>query len=181
MSHAKQASTKRKRSINAVPVLSAAGLSLSLASGASAAIGKPAADRLMPKTGVVHEITLCEEEISDVSLATFYVFDNERVGPRRGVKAAAGGCGCACGGCSFGASGGDGGSTVTYSAPWPVGRYSNQPNYSTKTVRKTGVLRDSGACDRVGTCESSDPVYRSARTACCSQTGCICASAAAPA
>ena len=35
MSHAKQASTKRKRSINAVPVLSAAGLSLSLASGAS--------------------------------------------------------------------------------------------------------------------------------------------------
>jgi hypothetical protein len=137
MSHAKKASTKRKRSINAVPVLSAAGLSLSLASGASAAIGKPAADRLMPKTGVVHEITLCEEEISDVSLATFYVFDNERVGTPRGVKAAAGGCGCACGGCSFeGCSGGDGGSTVTYSAPWPVGRYSNQPNYSTKTVRR---------------------------------------------
>jgi hypothetical protein len=43
MSHAKQASTKRKRSINAVPVLSAAGLSLSLASGASAAISRPAA------------------------------------------------------------------------------------------------------------------------------------------
>ena len=38
MSHAKQASTKRKRSINAVPVLSAAGLSLSLASAALAGL-----------------------------------------------------------------------------------------------------------------------------------------------
>ena len=98
MSHAKQASTKRKRSINAVPVLSAAGLSLSLASGASAAIGRPAADVLTPKTGMSHEITLCEEEISDVSLATFYIFDNERAGTsRRGLKLAQG-CG-GCGGC----------------------------------------------------------------------------------
>ncbi len=53
-----------------MPVLGAAGLSLSLASGASAAIGEPATDMLTP-TGVSHEITLCEEEISDVSLATF--------------------------------------------------------------------------------------------------------------
>ena len=52
MSHAKQASTNRKRSINAVPVLSIAGLSTSLASGASAAIGRPAADLLTPKTGM---------------------------------------------------------------------------------------------------------------------------------
>jgi hypothetical protein len=134
MSHAKQASTKRKRSINAVPVLSAAGLSLSLASGASAAIGRPAADVLTPKTGMSHEITLCEEEISDVSLATFYIFDNERAGTsRRGLKLAQGGCGCGgCGGCG----GGDGGSTNTYSVAWPVGRYSNPPRYSTKTPRK---------------------------------------------
>ena len=82
MSHAKQVSTKRKRSINAVPVLSAAGLSLSLASGASTAIGGPA-DMPTPKTGMSHEITLCEEEISDVSLATFYVFDNENAGTFR--------------------------------------------------------------------------------------------------
>ena len=96
MSHAKQASTKRKRSINAVPVLSTAGLSTSLASGASAAIGRPAADLLTPKTGMSHEITLCEEEISDVSLGTFYVFDKEKGGTfRRGLKfAARGGCGC---------------------------------------------------------------------------------------
>jgi hypothetical protein len=90
MSHA----TKRKRSMNAVLVLSA-GLSLSLASGASAAIGKPAADVLTPKSEMSHENTLCEEEISDVSLATFYIFDNERAGTsRRGLNLAQGGCGC---------------------------------------------------------------------------------------
>ena len=94
MSHAKQASTKRRRSINAVPVLSAAGLSLSLASGASATIGRPAADVLTPKTGMSHEITLSEEEISDVSLATFYIFDNEEAGTsQRGLKLAQGGGG----------------------------------------------------------------------------------------
>jgi hypothetical protein len=84
-------------------VLSAAGLSLSLASGASAAIARPA-DVLTPKTGMSHEITLCEEEISDVSLATFYIFDNERAGTsRRGLKLAQG-----CGGVG-GRSGGCGG------------------------------------------------------------------------
>ena len=126
MSHAKQASTKRKRSINAVPVLSAAGLSLSLASGASAAIGRPAADMPTPKTGMSHEITLCEEEISDVSLATFYVFDNENAGTfRRRIKLAAGGCGCGCGGCG----GGDGGES-TYSGAAPFGSYVTPPRYS---------------------------------------------------
>ena len=51
MLHAKQASSKRKPSIYAVPVLSAAvGLSLSLASDALAAIGRPAADALTSKT-----------------------------------------------------------------------------------------------------------------------------------
>ena len=139
MSHAKQASTKRKRSINAVPVLSAAGLSLSLASGASAAIGRPAADVLTPKTGMSHEFTLCEEEISDVSLATFYIFDNEGAGTsRRGLKLAQGCGGCGCGfGCGGGGDGGGSGcSTSTYSVAWPVGRYSNPPRYSTKTPRK---------------------------------------------
>ena len=50
--------SKRKHRACAVPLLGAAGLSLSLASGASAATVGPAA----------HEITLGEEEISDVSL-----------------------------------------------------------------------------------------------------------------
>ena len=43
-----------------------------------------------------------EEEVADVSLATFYVFDKENAGPvRHGVRLAMGACGgCAgCGGC----------------------------------------------------------------------------------
>jgi hypothetical protein len=131
MSHAKQASTKRKRRINAVPVLSAAGLSLSLASGASAAI-KPAADMPTPKTGMSHEITLCEEEISDVSLATFYVFDNENAGTfRRRIKLAQGCGGCGCGfGCGGGGDGGGGCAVSTYSGAAPFGRYVTPPRYS---------------------------------------------------
>ena len=73
MSHAKQAS-KRKRRSKALPVLGAAGLSFSLVSGAS---GGPTVNLPTPNTGASHEITLAEEEISDVSLATFYVFDKE--------------------------------------------------------------------------------------------------------
>ena len=90
---------KRKHRGKAAPVLGAAGLSLSLASGASAAISGSAADMLTRNTAVSHQITLCEEEIFDVSLATFYVFDKENAGTfRRGVRLA----GCACGGCSVG-------------------------------------------------------------------------------
>jgi hypothetical protein len=134
MSHAKQASTKRKRSINAVPVLSAAGLSLSLASEASAAIGRPAADTPTPKTGISHEITLCEEEISDVSLATFYVFDNENAGTfRRRIKLAqGGGCGCGGGGCGEGCASC---AVSTYSGAAPFGSYVTPPRYS-KPARK---------------------------------------------
>jgi hypothetical protein len=35
---------------------------------------------------VTHEIPLGEEEIADVSLATFYVFDKENTGPWRSAK-----------------------------------------------------------------------------------------------
>jgi hypothetical protein len=76
MSHAKQPSKRMHRAC-AVPLLGAAGLSLSLASGAPAATEGPAADMPTQNTGMSHEITLGEEEISDVSLATFYVFDKE--------------------------------------------------------------------------------------------------------
>ena len=65
-----------------VPVLGAAGLSLSLVGGASAA-GAQVADGPTHKAVVSHEITLGEEEIADVSLATFYVFDKENAGPSR--------------------------------------------------------------------------------------------------
>jgi hypothetical protein len=78
----KQAS-KRKRRSKAVPALGAAGLSLTLVSEASLATTAPALDTMTSNAGVSHEIILREEEIFDVSLATFYVFDKERAGAFR--------------------------------------------------------------------------------------------------
>jgi NAD-dependent dihydropyrimidine dehydrogenase PreA subunit len=75
----KQASKGKRRS-KAVPALGAAGLSLSLASAASAATSGAALDTLTRNAGTNHEITLRDEEVCDVSLATFYVFDKERAG-----------------------------------------------------------------------------------------------------
>jgi hypothetical protein len=82
MSRAKQAS-KRKSRACAVPFLGAAGVSLSLATGAPAATVGP-----VPS----HEITLGEEEISDISLATFYVFDKEN--PKADLRLVGHGGGC---------------------------------------------------------------------------------------
>ena len=76
MSNAKHA-PKRKRGAKAVPVMGAAGL-LSLAGNASAATSAaPVADLPPQTTTPNHEIILGEEELSDVSLSTFYVFDKE--------------------------------------------------------------------------------------------------------
>lgn len=98
-----KAASTRKRCSKAVPVLGAAGLSLTLASGASAAIDRPAADLTARNAPLTQEITLAEEELSGVSLATFHVFDRENAAkPQRGPRLAmaAGGCGgCGCGGC----------------------------------------------------------------------------------
>jgi len=101
MSHAKQVS-KRKRRRKTVPILGIAGLSLSLAGGAAAAIDAPATDMTTRPANVSQKISLAVEEITDVSLATFYVFDKEQAAtPRPGLRLAMGACGgCAgCGGC----------------------------------------------------------------------------------
>ena len=78
-----------------VKVLGAAGLSFSLANSASAStmptFGIPQSDNTSPNPRFV----LSEEEMVDVSLATFYVFDRENVGS--GVQLARG-CGGGCGG-----------------------------------------------------------------------------------
>ena len=98
---------KGNRLKKAVPALgAAAGLSLSLASGASAS---PTPHNLpAPGAGAGHEILLAEEEISDVSLATFYVFDKESTATfRPNIQLARGGCGGG-GGCR-GCGGGGGG------------------------------------------------------------------------
>src|SRR5262245_17644572 len=98
MPQAKQTS-KRKRRSKALPVLGAAGLSLSLASGASA-VPSGLADMPTSTTGDDNRVTLDEVEISDVSLATFYVFDKESDGTSPLVQLVGHGChGChGCGG-----------------------------------------------------------------------------------
>lgn len=103
MLHTKQAPARRRRRRRALPALGAAGLSLSLASAASAtAIGERTADMLTQSVGVSQELNLADEEISDVSLATFYVSDDEGTATsRRGGRFAMGCGGCAgCAGCS---------------------------------------------------------------------------------
>jgi hypothetical protein len=102
----KQAS-KRKRVAKAVPALGAAGLTFSLVGGASASV-VPTDVPKTPNSTPSHEITLGDEEISDVSLATFYVFDKENTGPLRGLVHEARGCG-GCGGCRGGGGGCRGG------------------------------------------------------------------------
>ena len=82
--------SKRKHRSKAIPTLGAAGLSLTLASEASTALPLDAVPR---KAGVSHEVILREDEIFDVSLATFYVFDKERP---RGIIKATGCCEFAC-------------------------------------------------------------------------------------
>ena len=94
----KKQAPKRRRQKEAVPVLGIVGMSLSLASGASAATGGAEGEIPSQNNASGHQITLTEEEVSDVSLATFYVFDKENAGtPRLGERFARGCRGC--GGC----------------------------------------------------------------------------------
>jgi hypothetical protein len=80
MSHGKRTS-KRKSRTKAATVLGVAG-ALSLAGGASGAAVGPPGDTLTANT----EVTLYEEEISDVTLSTFYVFDHENAAARPGLQ-----------------------------------------------------------------------------------------------
>jgi hypothetical protein len=103
MAHAKKAHAKqatKRRGTRTLPVLGAAGASLVI--GGSASATAPATDLPAQNTQFRPVIALAEEEISDVSLATFYVFDKE--GAEEGLGgiqlAAARGCGGGgCGGC----------------------------------------------------------------------------------
>jgi hypothetical protein len=107
MARAKPVS-KRKHSRKALPVWGAAGMSLAMVGGASATGVAPAekgsSHRVLPV------ITLGDEELSDVSLSKFFVFDRESTASSRlGLQYAQRGCrgcrGCAvgrCGGCRCG-------------------------------------------------------------------------------
>jgi hypothetical protein len=98
MSQAKRAS-KGKRPSKAVSVLGIAGASLAASAGGSLA-AMSVADLPSQNTVPFQFLTLGEEEISDVSLATFHLFDKEGLGtPRSGlIQLARGGCGCGHGG-----------------------------------------------------------------------------------
>jgi hypothetical protein len=96
MPRVKQAS-KQKRVTKAMPALGAAGLTFSLVGGASAAVAPTIDESQTPNYSPNHQITLGEEEIADVSLATFYVFDKEGTeAAHKGIQMA---WGCRCGGC----------------------------------------------------------------------------------
>src|SRR5262245_34385064 len=98
MARAKPAS-KRKRQRTTLPIFGAAGASLAM-TGAASAAAVPTAD--VPSQTNAGYVVLDEEEISDVSLATFYVFDRALDSKYLGEQIAArGGCrGCGgCGGC----------------------------------------------------------------------------------
>ena len=99
MPRVKQASKqKRTTKAAAVTVLGATGLGFSLLGSASAST-MPAADIAQSDNIPPNQrFVLSEEEMADVSLATFHLFDNEVVG--RGVQLAQRGCrGCAARGC----------------------------------------------------------------------------------
>ena len=110
MARTKQVSKRKRRRIG-LPTLGAAGVSLVMVGGAAA--NAPTANvPSLQDTSLRPAITLDEEEIADVSLGTFYVFDKEnksRLG--QGIRLAArGGGGCGrCGGCAAARCGGGGG------------------------------------------------------------------------
>ncbi|HTJ02697.1 MAG TPA: hypothetical protein VL492_07880 [Methylovirgula sp.] len=90
MSQAQRSSrvSKVKRPLKTVSVLGLAGTSLAATTGAS--VEMPLQHSTSPLLYPLHE-----EEISDVSLATFHVFDKDGLGtPQAPIQLARGGCGC---------------------------------------------------------------------------------------
>jgi hypothetical protein len=94
----KQASKRKRVTKAAIPALGAAGLTFSLAGGASAST-MPTADTPQKLNFTpTQSVLLGEEEIADVSLATFHLFDKENAGAAGLQQVAWGRCG-GCRGC----------------------------------------------------------------------------------
>ena len=112
MARAKQTS-KRKRSKPALPVWGAAGMSLAMAGGASAAVVN--GEKTSPQQ-TLPVITLGEEELSDVVLSKFFVYDREATASSKlGLQYAqrcGRGCGGGCRGCGGAGRCGGGGCAV---------------------------------------------------------------------
>ena len=99
MPRVKQASKqKRTTKAAAVKVLGAAGLGLSLVGSASASTVPTAGIPQFDNTSPNQRFVLGEEEMADVSLATFHLFDRENYGSGVQLARGCGGCGCGHGG-----------------------------------------------------------------------------------
>jgi hypothetical protein len=110
MPQLKRASKQKRTTKSATArMLGAAGLGLSLVGSASAST-MPTAD--IPQSGNTspnQRFVLDEEEMADISLATFHVFDREDLGRRVRLALGCGGCGCGGCGCASGGFRGCGG------------------------------------------------------------------------
>jgi hypothetical protein len=106
MSQANYAS-KGRRSKKALSVLGLAGIYLAVP---AATTNESMAAMPSPATAPVRAFALGEEEISDVTLATFHLFDKETIDQSRSLlHLTRCGCGCGGGGCRCGGGGGCGG------------------------------------------------------------------------
>ena len=111
MPREKQTSKRKRVTKAAMPALGAAGLTFGLVGGASASTTPTSDAPQKLNLGPTQAVTLDEEEIADVSLATFHLFDKENNGSAiqqmawgcrcGGCRACrCGGCGCRCAGCA---------------------------------------------------------------------------------
>src|SRR6516225_2899088 len=106
MRRVKQASRKKRTTkAAAVTVLGTAGLGLSLFGTASGSTMPTADIPQSDNTSPNQRFVLGEEEMQDVSLATFHLFDRENVGSAIQLLARGCGCGHGCGGCGRGCGG----------------------------------------------------------------------------
>ena len=95
MAHAKRVSKRKRRRIG-LPALGAAGVSLVMAGGAAATAPTTNVPSLQDSS-LRPVIALAEEEIADVSLATFHIFGKENESELgQGIRLAARGCGGGC-------------------------------------------------------------------------------------
>jgi hypothetical protein len=145
-----------KRRSKALPALGFAGMSLSMASGACASTSEASANTSPPSQK--HEIFLAEEEISDVSLATFYVIDKENAGPPplfQKLRLAAGcGAGCGCG------------AVCAYWPQPPQPPKATQPTQHRKK-RSLSTVRTASGAGRLSKAYNVQSPYRQNRTDVC--------------
>ena len=142
-----------KRRSKALPALGFAGMSLSMASGACASTSEASANTAPPSQK--HEIYLGEEEISDVSLATFHIFDKENAGPpplfqKLRLAAGCGACGaCSCAPCAYWPQ-----SPQPPKATQPTQHRKKKPPRRTDGLERLSLVRHGrravGSVDRIG-------------------------------